>query len=628
MKNYAPSKDFLRVAAVRPLLKVGSVAFNVDQIISLYEEQCQKGASLVVTPELSLCGYTLGDLLHHQKILSECLFGLEKLRHATRNGTAALVVGVPLEQSGNLYNCAVVLAGGKYIVVVPKQALPNQNEFYEQRWFSSGCEIVEASMTLGGEEVAFCTKSLFTLDGVKIGVELCEDAWVNNPPHQTLVSMGAEVICNLSASPELVGKSQFRRSLIEQISARSIAGYIYVSAGPTESTADVVMSGHSLIYENGHLLAELPAFCREASILADIDIAHLRHDRRQNNNFRVRQPKAVINSTPKRQQQDLLRRYPSLPFVPSSNDKDALETIVSIQSHGLLGAVRQLQHQRVVLGLSGGLDSTLALLVAHRAAIALGIETKKFIHTLTMPSKASSDRTQGNAVKLAGQLGAMHTTIPIHALVTRELAALGHDTAKEDVTFENVQARRRTSFLFNYANLHGGLVLGTGDMSEIALGWCTYNGDHMSGYNVNAGVPKTLVRQLVTHLMAELKPDIQRVIKDILETPISPELTGDGNKDIQVTEDIIGPYELHDFFLYHFIRWGESAEKIFYLACLAFDDYDKQTIEKYLKVFLRRFMENQWKREAVPNAPKIGTVSLSPRGDWRMPPGISVDAIL
>ncbi len=629
MKKYDIRKDYIRVAGIVPVVYVGQVGKNLKEIMSLYDEAVAQKSVLVVTPELALTGYTIGDMIAHDAILDDVEQALESLRLHTENTDTALIVGAPLRHGSRLYNCAVVITKGGYIMVAPKSYLPNQNEFYEQRWYESGRQITCDYISIKKTAVPFGVDQLFAIDGIRIGVELCEDAWVVNPPHLKMAGAAVDIVCNLSASPELVGKSDFRRQMIEQISARIMAGYVYVSAGPSESTADIVMSGHGMIYENGKLLCERKSFSEDATFVTDIDVQHGRFDRRRNNNIPCEHDFVVHDITLQRQSDEVLQHYARLPFVPvGDNDIERLETILAIQAQGLRRAVQQLPQPRVVLGLSGGLDSTLALVVAHRAARLLQIKPAGFIHCLTMPARASTRRTQSNAAKLAQALGTTHHEISIEELHLQQLRAIHHDTKHQDVTYENTQARQRTALLFNYANMHGGLVLGTGDMSEIALGWCTYNGDHMSGYNVNASIPKTLVRRLTEFASSELDEKAKKVVDDILATPISPELVGSGRDIAQSTEDIVGPYELHDFFLYHFMRWGESPEKIYYLACQAFPERTRSDIKKWLTVFMQRFFANQWKREAMPNGPKVGTVSLSPRGDLRLPPGIDPSAIL
>lgn len=625
--NYNPQNDFLRAATATPRVHITNCEKNAEEIIYLYKQAVSKKVALVVFPELCITGYSLGDLVQRGDLLASALKTLETLARQTSKKNTAMVVGLPMRIDNQLYNCAAVLADGEVKGLVPKQNMPNYKEFYEQRWYSTWKDD-NLLVKIDEKKVQFGTKQLFNIAGTLVGIEICEDLWMPNPPSQDLVLNGALVVCNPSASPEIVSKGDYRRQLVSSTSARLLAGYVYASAEASESTAEIVMSGHSLIGEGGRILAERGPFddSAERLLIADIDIAHLQLDRAQNTNFTNVHNYEVVECGGARVQKDFIGNVNSAPFVPTG-DKARLDTILNIQAHGLKKRLDSLptKQQRVILGLSGGLDSTLALLVAARAAKLLGKPAKKCIHAITMPSHASSKRTQTNAEKLAKALDIAHEIIPIGELAKDQLIALGHDGEKEDIAYENVQARLRTAILFNKANQIGGVVLGTGDLSEIALGWCTYNGDHMSGYNVNASVPKTLVRSLVAHASEQLNNKVaQAILEDILDTPVSPELTGKKAGISQKTEDIIGPYELHDFFLYHFIRWMSPADKIHFLATIGFKDrYTETEIAKWLKIFQKRFYENQWKRQAMPDGPKVGTVSLSPKGDWRMPPDAS-----
>lgn len=630
--NYNPQTDFLRVATATPKVHIANCERNAQEITYLYKEAMGKKVAIVVFPELCITGYSLGDLVQRGDLLRDALKSLMHLARQTYNSQTAMIVGLPIRVNNQLYNCAAVLAGGQVKGLVPKQNMPNYKEFYEQRWYSTWSG-ENTTIVIDDKKVPFGTRQLFNIADTLVGIEICEDLWMPNPPSQNLALNGALVICNPSASPEIVSKGEYRRQLVASTSARLLAGYVYASAEASESTAEIVMSGHGLIAEGGRLLEERQPFDDEAPrlVVADIDTAHLKLDRTQNTNFTNAHDYEVIQCDGKRTQKDFVGSVNPMPFVPAG-DSARLDTILNIQAHGLKKRLQNLpaKHQRVILGLSGGLDSTLALLVAVRTAKLLGKPAKKCIHAVTMPSRASSKRTQTNAEKLANALGIAHEIIPIGELAKDQLIALGHDGKKEDIAYENVQARLRTAILFNKANQIGGVVLGTGDLSEIALGWCTYNGDHMSGYNVNASVPKTLVRSLVAHASDQLNNKIaQTILEDILDTPVSPELTGNKAGISQKTEDIIGPYELHDFFLYHFIRWMEPVPKIQYMAQKAFTTkYSKMEIAKWLEVFVTRFYASQWKRQAVPDGPKVGTVSLSPKGDWRMPPDVDRDAIL
>lgn len=623
-RSYNPQQDFLRVATATSKVRIAQCEKNFEMINNLYKEAVHKKVALVVFPELSITGYSLGDLVQRSDLLAEAEQTLLALAKKTLGKNTAMVVGLPFRFNNQIYNCAAVLADGQIKGLVPKQNMPNYKEFYEQRWYSTWQDDNKLA-DIDGQKVLFGTKQLFTIAQVLVGIEICEDLWMPNPPSQNLALNGALIICNPSASPEIVSKADYRRQLVSSTSARLLAGYVYASCESTESTAEIVMSGHSIIAESGRILKERRPFDDGAPRLqiADIDIAHLQLDRAQNTNFSNKNEYEVVECGVSRAQKDFIGVINPAPFVPTG-DSVRLDTILNIQAHGLKKRLTSLpvEHQRVILGLSGGLDSTLALLVAVRTAELLGRDPKKCIHAITMPSRASSKRTQSNAEKLAKALHISHEIIAINDLAKKQLEALGHDGKKEDIAFENVQARLRTALLFNKANQIGGVVLGTGDLSEIALGWCTYNGDHMSGYNVNASVPKTLVRSLVAHAAEQLSSKVaQAILADILDTPVSPELTGKKGKISQKTEDIIGPYELHDFFLYHFIRWMTPIPKIYFLALVAFkDQYSSKEIAKWLGVFEQRFYANQWKRQAMPDGPKVGTVSLSPKGDWRMPP--------
>lgn len=616
---------YLRVATACPEVRVSDVDTNVTRIAAIYAEAVATGVAVVVFPELCVTGYTLGDVVLQQVLLAAAERGLARLAAATAQHSTCMVVGMPLQVGNGLYNVACVLANGRIQGVVPKQFLPSYAEFYEKRWYQCWHAGV-TTVPVAGQQVPFGAELLFTAHGVPFGVEICEDLWVHQSPSHALVDAGALLICNPSASPELVGKAGYRRQLVTLQSAKMIAAYAYAGCDWHESTIDVVMSGHQLIAANGHMYAERPPFARGATLTwADIDVAHLRHDRRRDSNRGTRTDYHTVDiAVPLR----VIPPQPQVdahPFLPRSEDErerhGRLAHIINIQAHGLAQRIYATHGAKLHLGLSGGLDSTLAFLVACRAAEIVATPLAELLATYTMPAEASSERTQSNAVTLATLHGVASTVIPIADLVQQQLMALGHDGVTQDVTYENVQARLRTSILFNMANLHGGMVLGTGDLSEIALGWCTFNGDHMSHYHVNAGVPKTLVRHLVAHVAAEAAPEIQVCLHDILATPISPELTTTGDGTVsQKTEDIIGPYELHDFFLYHFVRWGDPPAKIAWLASHAFAGvYPKETIEHWLSVFVRRFVGSQFKRSVMPDGPKVGSVALSPRGDWRMP---------
>jgi NAD+ synthase (glutamine-hydrolysing) len=624
---YEPKESFLRLAAACPEVRLADVGENSERIKELYDSAEAQGASLVAFPELSLTGYTLGDLVQQSSLLHQAEDGLRELAEHTKGREAAMIVGFPLRVGNGLYNCSAVLSSGQIRGIVPKSNLPTYNEFYEDRWY----QIWQGSNTfinIGGEDVPFGNDIIFDIAGVKFGIEICEDLWVANPPSSSLAEKGAEIIINPSASPEQIGKTEYRKDLVRMQSARLIAGYVYAGCDVSESTAEIVMGGHQLITENGHILNEKAPFSPGNLITADIDVDHIGFDRRRVH-MATRMAELLVRAEVPRRQEDMLITPEKHPFFPSQESEERknyrLSTAVQIQAHGLAMRMKSTSQERLVLGLSGGLDSTLALLVAYQASKILKKDPNDMIRTLTMPGLASSDQTQSNAQILAKALGVSNEVIPIEELSRAELKALGHDGVTQDITFENVQARARTTLLFNYANRHHGLVLGTGDLSEIALGWCTYNGDQQSHYNVNASIPKTLVKHLVGYLKEQSEyAAAKSVLEDILATPISPELTGDKSGQIsQTTEDIIGPYELHEFFLYHLIRWGDKPNKIQYLANAAFEKvYTEEEINKWFGVFIKRFTISQFKRENMPNGPKVGSVSLSPRGDWRMPPDL------
>lgn len=622
MERFNPQEQYLRAATACPEVYVGDVDANVAAITELYQDAQQNQTALVVFPELSITGYSLGDLVQQPVLLDRAKQGLLQLAEQTTDSETAMIVGLPLAVNNALYNCAAVLSKGEIRGIVPKTNLPNYKEFYEKRWYQSWDDD-NRDIVIGNQTVPFGTEQLFEVAGAKVGIEICEDLWVANPPSTRLAEAGATVIANPSASPELVGKSDYRRQLVGQQSARLLLGYLYAGCDYTESTMDIVMSGHQLIAENGALLAQREPLNQDKRLqTADIDLAHLQNDRlRDTNTANNFLPVVDCDITPT--QEDLRRYINPHPFNPSPEKAfETFETILTIQAAGLEKRLRERPNKKVVLGLSGGLDSTHALLVVCRTARRMGIEPGELIETITMPGEASSEQTQSNAVALAKALGIPNEEIPIGELAQQQLKALGHDGVTQDVTYENVQARLRTSILFNRVNQVGGLVLGTGDLSEIALGWCTFNGDHMSHYNVNASIPKTLVRALVDHEsnQAALTP-AQAILKDIIDTPVSPELVkAEGEAISQKTEELIGPYELHDFFMYHFIRWNDAPNKIQYLAEKAYaEKYEPEVINKWLSVFMQRFFGNQWKRSVAPDGPKVGSVSYSPRGDWRMP---------
>jgi NAD+ synthase (glutamine-hydrolysing) len=631
IEHYEPKESYLRVATACPEVSVADVTTNVENITAVYKAATAENISLLTLPELSVTGYTLGDLVQQTPLLEQAKIGLQTLAEVTENQETAMIVGLPLQVGSRLYNCAAILAKGKIQGIVPKTYRPNYNEFYEQRWYDTW-QKPNTEITIGKETVTFGTDMLFEVGDVLCGIEICEDLWVSRPPSVELAAEGALVIANPSASPEQIGKAERRRNLVVTHSEKILGAYVYAGCDSSESTAEIVMGGHQIIASDGHMANEKLPFTDQDLTIADIDIDHLLSDRRRHHAANAIGT-LIVKTGVIRQQEGLRLEVNRNPFLPEESDaarSERLESALQIQAYGLAMRMKSSKIERIVLGLSGGLDSTLALLVAHKAATILHKNPAEVIHTLTMPGPASSENTQSNAQLLAKELGVKNLVIPIEALVRVELEALDHDGTTQDITYENVQARARTNLLFNYANKNGTMVLGTGDLSEIALGWCTYNGDQQSHYNVNASIPKTLVRHLVQHVSKQSAyQSAQATLEAILGTTISPELTkADSDAISQSTEDLIGPYELHDFFLYHVVRWGDTPAKIAHLAEQAFsDDYSSSEIRKWFGVFADRFSKNQFKRENLPNGPKVGSVSLSPRGDWRMPPDLHNAAI-
>lgn len=631
----SPSLGFLRVASAAPELRVADVAFNASRLEACMRTAAQQGAGLVLFPELALTGYTCGDLFSQALLHERAREALTGLAAATKRHGIHAVVGLPVAHHGRLYNCAAVLGEGRVLGLVPKVYLPTTAEYYEERWFTSAAGMGPAELELGGHRVPLARELLFedSARGCTFGVEICEDLWAVKPPSGDLCLAGANLILNPSASNELLGKCDYRRDLVRQQSARCMTAYAYAGAGPGESSTDVVFSGHCMIAENGTMLAESERFRFDSQIVcADVDLGRLLHERLCNSSFSAasatvdfhRVPVRLGGKLPARTPAGSLRPNPALPFVPSDPAVRAAtcREIFSIQSTGLAKRLKHTGAKNIVLGISGGLDSTLALLVAVRAFDLLGLD-RKGILAPTLPGFGTTKRTRSNAEKLVGLLGATLRVIPIGPAVSQHFADIGHDPAVHDVTYENAQARERTQILMDLANKVGGFVVGTGDLSEAALGWCTFNGDHMSMYHVNSGVPKTLVRYMVEWCAdAEFTGKTSAVLRDIAATPISPELlpvAKDGGLQ-QQTEDVVGPYELHDYFLYHIVRHGSRPAKVLHLAGLAFAGrYDRRTILRWLEVFVRRFFSQQFKRSAMPDGPKVGSVALSPRGDWRMP---------
>lgn len=623
---------FFRVAAVTPEIRVADPVFNRERICERIEEGEALGAGLMVFPELCVTGYTCGDLFLQYPLIRSAREQLLKIAECTRDKHMLVFVGLPWEHGGKLYNAAAALCGGKVLGIVPKTYLPNYSEFYEQRHFTAGTD--ELLVTeWEGEQVPLCTDLLFRcreIPELVIGAEICEDVWSPCPPSIRHALAGALVIANCSASDETVGKDSYRNSLITGQSARLMCGYVYANAGEGESTQDLVFGGHNIIAENGAMLAKSKRFSPEA-IYGDLDLERLGSERRRTNTYPARQEDGHLAiefsldtaGMEEKQQKKLFRFIGSRPFVPDDAGERSrrCEEIFTIQAMGLKKRLQHTGCTHVALGISGGLDSTLALLVTARAFDMLKIPRKQ-IHAITMPCFGTTDRTYQNACRMARKMGASLTEVDIKSSVLRHFEDIGHDPAEHDVTYENAQARERTQVLMDIANQVNGLVVGTGDMSELALGWATYNGDHMSMYGVNASVPKTLVRHLVRYCADTCGEEaLQAVLLDVLDTPVSPELLPPEDGVIsQKTEDLVGPYELHDFFLYHMLRFGYMPSKIYRMALMAFaGEYDGQTVGKWLNVFYRRFFAQQFKRSCLPDGPKVGSVAVSPRGDLRMP---------
>jgi len=635
---YAPGTfGFFRLAVATPELKVADVDFNLAEIAQVAQKALAAGCRLVLFPELCLTGYTCADLFFQRHLQDAALSALAKLCDFTVDHNICLVIGVPVSVDGRLFNCAAFISAGIVHGLVPKTYLPSSGEFYEQRWFSSAQYNTRRSIFINGSEVPFGTDLLFEsgdFADLKIGIEICEDAWSVNPPSGQQALAGATLLLNLSASPETLGKESYRRALVASQSARCLAAYAYASAGPGESSTDLVFSGHSLIAENGQVLAETTRFQFASQVaIADIDVQRLAGERQRNTTFAAGGAGSDWRVTSFCQVQsavaDLQRPLLRTPFVPP-NDLERAERcreIFQIQTSGLAKRLRHTGSRKAVIGLSGGLDSTLAMLVTVKAFDRLGLDRKGIV-AITMPGFGTTSRTRGNAGDLAELLGSELRVVSIDEAVRQHFHDIGHEPDTHDVTYENSQARERTQILMDVANQVGGLVIGTGDLSELALGWCTYNGDHMSMYAVNAGVPKTLVRYLVDWCaQEEFSGRISEVLEDVCATPVSPELlppTAEGQIN-QLTEQVVGPYELHDFYLYQVVRMHFSPAKVLLLAQFAFgEDYATEDLLKWLKQFYRRFFSQQFKRSCLPDGPKVGSVALSPRGDWRMPSDATV----
>lgn len=657
---------YVRVAAAVPHMRVADCQYNASEIKKQITEAVQEGVQVVCFPELSITGYTCADLFFTQQLQKDALSALEDVCTFTRDLPIIVLVGAPLKVDNNLYNCAFVMTDGEVIGVVPKINLPNTGEFYEKRWFSSGRDVLENNVNsirpriptieLWGNDVPFGIDLLFTTKDYSFGIELCEDLWSPLPASTQLAIQGAEIIFNLSSSNCVTGKHAFRQRMITQQSARVHCGYVYTSSGIGESTTDIVFSGSTYIAENGDMLEIGERFQMESSmIISEIDVERLRIDRQRNTNFthdkhgqfrhvqvaplelgledgatRLQDAALLDNGRPMGYGEGPLHRhFTQTPFLPKKKDSDEYcEDVLNLQVHGLLRRWQHTHAESLVIGISGGLDSTLALIVSVLAADRLGYNRSQVIG-VTMPGFGTSDRTYSNAIAMMEELGISIHEIPIRDMATQHLNDINHDLNNHDITYENAQARIRTLVLMDLANKYNGLVVGTGDMSELALGWATYCGDQMSMYGVNAGVPKTLVRYLVRYAAENIFGErLREILMDVIDTPVSPELlpTDDEGNIAQITEDKVGPYELHDFFLYYFLRYGFTREKIAFMASMAFDGvYSEEVIEHWLSVFMRRFFTQQFKRSCLPDGPKVVGVSLSPRGDWRMPSDVAIN---
>ena len=660
------SFGYVRVAAAVPHMRVADCQYNASEIKKQITEAVQEGVQVVCFPELSITGYTCADLFFTQQLQKDALSALEDVCTFTRDLPIIVLVGAPLKVDNNLYNCAFVMTDGEVIGIVPKINLPNTGEFYEKRWFSSGRDVLENNVNsirpriptieLWGNDVPFGIDLLFTTKDYSFGIELCEDLWSPLPASTQLAIQGAEIIFNLSSSNCVTGKHAFRQRMITQQSARVHCGYVYTSSGIGESTTDIVFSGSTYIAENGDMLEIGERFQMESSmIISEIDVERLRIDRQRNTNFthdkhgqyrhiqvaplepsledgatRLLDAALLDNGRPMGYGEGPLHRhFTQTPFLPKKKDSDEYcEDVLNLQVHGLLRRWQHTHTESLVIGISGGLDSTLALIVSVLAADRLGYNRSQVIG-VTMPGFGTSDRTYSNALAMMEELGVSIHEIPIRDMATQHLNDIGHDLNNHDITYENAQARIRTLVLMDLANKYNGLVVGTGDMSELALGWATYCGDQMSMYGVNAGVPKTLVRYLVRYAAENIFGErLREILMDVIDTPVSPELlpTDDEGNIAQITEDKVGPYELHDFFLYYFLRYGFTREKIAFMASMAFDGvYSEEAIEHWLNVFMHRFFTQQFKRSCLPDGPKVVGVSLSPRGDWRMPSDVAIN---
>ena len=623
-------QGFVRVGAVVPKLKVADTEFNCNEIIEQIEIASNNKIQIAIFPELCITGYTCQDLFEQDTLLEEAEKSLSKILDYTNNLDIICIIGMPIKQENQLFNTAVVIQKGEILGVVPKTFIPNYGEFYEKRWFASSKNANKKEIEMLGQKVPFGIDLLFKdkeNNEICFGIEICEDIWAVEPPSNKLALLGANIIFNLSASNEVIGKKEYRRELVKMQSAKTISGYVYCSSGVNKSTSDVVFSGESMIFKNGSCLANNKRFDFESNmIFTEIDTKKLANDRRKNISFMgnpidLEYREIEINIPDNIE--DLTREYSKTPFVPEDKKKisEICEEILNIQSYGLAKRLLHTNINKTVIGISGGLDSTLAFLVIIKAYEILNIPKENII-AITMPGFGTTSRTHNNSMKLINEYGATFREINITKSSLQHFEDIGHDKNIKDVTYENAQARERTKILMDIANKENGLVVGTGDLSELALGWCTYNGDHMSMYAVNASIPKTLVKYIIKWVADNSKEECKNIINDILDTPISPELLPPDEKGNieQKTEEQVGPYILHDFFLYHFLRYGAEPKKIYMLACKTFkEDFKEEQIKHWLQVFIKRFFTQQFKRNCMPDGPKVGSVSLSPRGDLRMP---------
>ena len=623
-------QGFVRVGAVVPKLKVADTEFNCNEIIKQIEVASNNKIQIAVFPELCVTGYTCQDLFEQDTLLEEAEKALNKILDYTNNLDIICIIGMPIKAENQLFNTAVVIQKGRILGIVPKTFIPNYSEFYEKRWFASSKNTNKKEIEILGQKVPFGIDLLFkdkANNEICFGIEICEDVWAVEPPSNKLALLGANIIFNLSASNEVIGKKEYRRELVKMQSAKTISGYVYCSSGVNESTSDVVFSGDSMIFENGSCLASNSRFDFESNmIFTEIDTKRLANDRRKNISFmgnpvdlEYREIKINIPDNI----ENLTREYSKTPFVPEDKKKisEICEEILNIQSYGLAKRLLHTNINKTIIGISGGLDSALAFLVIIKAYEVLNLPKENII-AITMPGFGTTSRTHKNSIKLINEYGATFREINITKSSLQHFEDIGHDKKMKDITYENAQARERTKILMDIANKENGLVIGTGDLSELALGWCTYNGDHMSMYAVNASIPKTLVKYIIKWVAENSKQECKNIINDILDTPISPELLPPDEKGNieQKTEEQVGPYILHDFFLYHFLRYGAEPKKIYILACKTFkQDFKEEEIKHWLQVFIKRFFTQQFKRNCIPDGPKVGTVSLSPRGDLRMP---------